>query len=210
MRPGDQGSAASGRMIGAAAGGQAAGAAKPTEARAAFIELYDSQYLPIVRFVMRCGASLQQAEDATQDAFLEAWPLASDPGVWAAIRNPQAWIRTSALRKYRRPPGPRKLPVMLTAAEVPEMPQPGPAHADLTHETLLVLDALRALEPKYRVIMAFHLDRFSAPEIGRELAMTDQQVRDALKKARKILAGILAGISDQERGTKDHERRWAP
>src|SRR5690348_6117145 len=160
MRPGDQGSAASGPIAGASAGRQAAGTTKPTEARAAFIDLYDSQYLHVVRFVMRCGASLQQAEDATQDAFLEAWPLTSDPAAWAAIRSPQAWIRTSAFRKYRRPPGPRKQPVTLTAAEVPEMPQGGPGHADLTHETLLVLDALRGLEPKYRAIMAFHLDGF--------------------------------------------------
>ncbi len=160
---------------------------------AGFMEFYDREYLHVVRFVMRCGASLQQAEDATQDAFLEAWKLAQNPSAWDGIHNPQGWIRTSALRKYRRLSGPRRQPGMLTATAVPQMPQPGSGHADLTQETLLVYDALRALEFGQRAIMAFHLDGFSVPEIGRELEMTEPQVRLALKKARESLAVMFSG-----------------
>jgi hypothetical protein len=39
--------------------------------------------------------------------------------------------------------------------------------------------------------MAYHLDGFTGPEIASALRVTDQQARDALKKARKILAARL-------------------
>lgn len=174
-------------------------AAIMVDARSSFISFCDSEYPSVVRFVMRCGASLPQAQDATQDAFLDGWQLlVKNPAGWADIRKPQAWIRTLALRKYLRPPGQRRQPVSLPAAEIPEAPQPEFGHADLTAGTLLVLDMLRSLGLRERAVMAYHLDGFSAAEIGRQLGITDQQARDALKKARKILATNLVRARDQE------------
>jgi len=170
--------------------------AKMVEMRADFIEFFDREYVYVVRFVMRCGpASLHAAEDAAQEAFVDAWSLAVTPGKWSDVVDPQAWIRTVALNKYRRPPGPRRRPVIVPIPDLPETPQP-----DLTHENLLVLEALRSLDGQARAVMAFHLDGFPGPAIAAQLGITDQQARDLLKKARKILAADLAGTRDQERG----------
>ena len=174
-------------------------AAVIAEARSSFISFCDSEYSSVVRFVIHCGASLPQAQDAAQDAFLDGWQLlVKNPDKWADIRKPRAWIRTLAYRKFLRPPGQRRQPVSLPAAELPEAPQPGFGHADLTTGTLLVMDMLRTLGPRERAVMAYHLDGFSAAEIGRQLAITDQQARDALKKARKILATNLVRAKIQE------------
>jgi len=48
-------------------------------------------------------------------------------------------------------------------------------------------------------VMAFHLDGFNAVEIGVHLGMTDQYVRDLVKKARRILRRELTDTQDPER-----------
>jgi DNA-directed RNA polymerase specialized sigma24 family protein len=82
------------------------------EGRAAFIDFYDREHLHVERSVMRCGASRQAAEEAVQDAFIDVWVLTA-LGTWPDIADPPGWIRTVALRKYRRPAGPRRLPATL-------------------------------------------------------------------------------------------------
>jgi RNA polymerase sigma factor (sigma-70 family) len=192
MQPGDQSRVASGDV--------AIGTAEMAEMRADFIEFYDREYPYVVRFVMQHfrDASLHAAEDAAQEAFLDAWGLTARPGKWETIADPRGWIRKVALNKYRRPPGLRRSPLVLPVPDFPETPQPGDSHADLTHEALLVLDALRNLDSELRAVMTFHLDGFTGPAIAAQLGITDQQARDLLKKARKILAANLAGITGQE------------
>jgi hypothetical protein len=41
--------------------------------RADWIAFYDTEYHMVVRFVMRNGASLEDARDATEEAFLDSW-----------------------------------------------------------------------------------------------------------------------------------------
>jgi RNA polymerase sigma factor (sigma-70 family) len=169
--------------------------------RAGFVNFYDREYPQVLRFLMRFGASLQAAEDAGQQAFLEAWAM--PPGLWADIADPRAWIRTLALRRYWRPPGARRrlLTQPLVDRDIDETPQPGEGHADLTPGTLFVVDALRSLDSDSRAVMAFHLDGFKAPEIAVQLGITGQQARDLLKKARKILGRKLAGLEYAPAGT---------
>lgn len=90
------------------------------EVRAGFLEFFDREYLRVVRFVMRCGASFQDAEDAAQEAFAEAWALTEPPCKWAAVDDPQGWIRAVAVRRYLRPPGPRNRPAIVPVPDVPE------------------------------------------------------------------------------------------
>lgn len=136
------------------------------EARADFLALYDREYLLVVRFVLRCGASFHAAEDAVQEAFADAWTLTKRPDAWQAIAEARAWIRRVALRKYRRPPGKHRLPVTVPFADMPELPQPVGRHADVMDTTVSLLAALRRLDPEQQAAMAFHLDGFSGPEIA--------------------------------------------
>jgi DNA-directed RNA polymerase specialized sigma24 family protein len=170
-----------------------------------FIDFYDHEYHPVVRFVMNCGASLAAAEDAAQDAFLDAWKLMSVAGKWATIGDPRGWIRTVALNKYRRPPGVRRLPLTTSRAVTADAEEAQVNQVDLSVSALHVMNVLRSLEPGLRAVMAFDLDGFTAAESGRHLGLTDQQVRDRRKKARKILAGKL-GVRESERGQGANER----
>jgi RNA polymerase sigma factor (sigma-70 family) len=176
-----------------------ADAARMAAVRDCFFEFFDAEYVLVVRFLMRCGANLHDAEDAAQEAFTDAWVHMGRDGKWTDVTEPRGWIRRVALRKYHRPPGRRPRLQTVSVADVPELRQHDIGNDDMAAETLSVVDALRRLDPPLPVIMGFHRDGLTAVEIGAQLGMTAQQVRDLIKKARRILARELAGIRDPER-----------
>jgi DNA-directed RNA polymerase specialized sigma24 family protein len=180
-------------------------AARLGQVRSAWLDFYDSEYLEVVRFVMRAGADLAAAEDAAQEAFVASWELTQEPARWQTIQDQRGWIRTVALRKYRRPPGPRRRLPLATGADVPDHPDPGHDPAELTAQTLLVLQALHRLEEGTRTAMAFHLDGFPARIIADRMdqlghaGITEQKVRDLLQKARRHLRRDLARLAEPGR-----------
>jgi DNA-directed RNA polymerase specialized sigma24 family protein len=74
--------------------------------------------------------------------------------------------------------------------------------ADLSIGTMQVIEALRLLEPELQAVMAFDLDGFTAAEAGLYLGLTDQQVRDRRKKARKLLADRLGVMETVRRPSR--------
>jgi RNA polymerase sigma factor (sigma-70 family) len=172
------------------------------EMRAELLQLYDAHYHRVVAFLRAYGATLLDAQDAAQEAFLEAWRAVTTPGGWEQVEHPAAWIRMIALRRYRRPSDRRRQPpTTIISDDLLELPQPGPDPADLTAQTLDVLAALRSLDSEVRAVMAFYLDGFSAVETGAALEIDDQRVRNLRKKGRAQLAQILAQTRQQEGGT---------
>ncbi|OOC52439.1 MULTISPECIES: RNA polymerase sigma factor [Nocardiopsis] len=167
-------------------------------ARAAFLWFIDDQYHQVIRFLIRYGATKDDALDATQEAFLEAWRQIHFPG--QKIDNPHGWIRQVALNKYRRPPGPRKRPLTAPETPLPERPECHPGHAELTAQTLHVLQVIHRLERTDRAVIAFCMDGFTSVEAANYLGLTPQQARDALKRARRRLARELAPAALQEGG----------
>lgn len=197
--PGEPGLASGPDIVEAKCSEQASEGTTIIDVRERFIAFYDREYHQVVRFCMRCGADLQAAEDATQEAFREAWERYVLPGRWDEdIILPDAWIRTVAYRYYKRPPGPRLRPLVILMPDYPDSLD-NPNNTDgLSVETLTVLEALDSLDSELRAVMAFHLDRFTAKEIGVQIGIEDpQKVRDLLKKARKILAARLGATRDQ-------------
>jgi RNA polymerase sigma factor (sigma-70 family) len=161
--------------------------------RADWIAFYDAEYHSVVRFVMRNGASLEDACDATEEAFLDSWALMTrQPDRWSEVVNRRSWIRTVALRKRRRPPGPRRRPLLASNAEIPDTPAPGLEPGELTAQTQAVLQALRSLDKEAQAVMAFRMDGFPSAVIAETLDITEQRVRDVVKKARAALKRILA------------------
>jgi RNA polymerase sigma-70 factor (ECF subfamily) len=170
--------------------------------RAAFIELHDREYRPVVGFVMLNGATLDQAEDATQAAFMEGWALLRrSPEQWAEVRKPRGWLRTVAVRNYRRPAGQRREPPTILNCQLPDRADEGMDPADLTTQTIQVLNALAALPDDVKIVMAFRMHGFSAVESAAHLGISAQQVRDLLKKGRRVLKTRIAE-------TDEHDRRW--
>jgi RNA polymerase sigma factor (sigma-70 family) len=164
------------------------------EVRAAWIDFYDAHYQRVVRFVMHNGACFEEAQDAAQEAFTESWAMVeSHPGQWQAISSKGSWIRTVALRRYRRPPGPRVRPRLAEGACLPDRPSLAPGPDELAAQTETVLRALHALDAQARVVMAFYLDDFPTAVIADALGLSEQKVRDVKKKARAALKSVLAG-----------------
>jgi DNA-directed RNA polymerase specialized sigma24 family protein len=172
--------------------------ARLVQVRADFIDFYVREHHRVVVFLINNGASRQAAEDAMQEAIAESWALA-ESGRWAEISNHRAWVRAVALRKYRRPPGPRTLPAAVLVPDLAETTDPAGFMDEVTAGTLLVREALLALPPALRAVIAFQMDGFSGPETAAYLGITAQQVRDLRKKARKILARRLAGPERRQR-----------
>jgi RNA polymerase sigma-70 factor (ECF subfamily) len=166
------------------------------EMRQSVLLMFDQHYHQVVRFVMICGAGAQDAEDAAQEAFIEALRRADD-GRWEAVREPEGWLRRVALRRYQRLI--KRNPVAGSLAYSNAQPSREDDPSDLAPATLDVLSALRRLDPSCRAVMAFHLDGFSGTETAAHLGITGQQARDLLKKARRELRRDLRAGKEEER-----------
>lgn len=173
--------------------------------RSEWIAFYEGQYHLVVRFVMKYGASLEDACDAAGEAFLDAWALLQrQPGGWSQIRDRRGWIRKVALRKYQRPPGSRRRP-LTSDAKIPDTPAAGPEPGELTAQTQAVLQALRSLDPVARAVMAFRMDGFPTAAIAEAMEISEQKVRDVTKRARAVLKRLLAQLLDG--GNNDDRQR---
>jgi RNA polymerase sigma factor (sigma-70 family) len=162
-----------------------------------FSEFFDSQSHKVVAFLMQNGASLQDAEDAAQQALVDAWKLSQDRVRWEKIRNPEGWIREVARRKYLRPPGPRRRPPT-QAGDLPEMPSLQADPGELTPATLDLLAALRTLDDEARAVMAYRMDGFNFREIADAMGIYEQRARDIQKRTRRILMRILGNGDGQD------------
>jgi RNA polymerase sigma factor (sigma-70 family) len=167
--------------------------------RTAWVDFYDHEYQPVVRFVVRLGAGLEDARDAAGEAFTESLVLVNhEPEKWAQIEDKRSWVRSVARRKYKRPPGKRIQPLVDKYADIPDLPDPGLEPGELTAQTQAVLQELRKLDEETRTVMAYYMDRFPAAVAANELGITEQRVRDLTKKARATLKRNLSGMRTLE------------
>ncbi|MFI0410812.1 RNA polymerase sigma factor [Actinomadura sp. 3N508] len=171
-----------------------------------FLDFYAEQYPQVVRFVMIARrATLETAEDAAQEAFIEAWHTAHKPGAWERVGNREAWIRTIALRRHARPGGSRRRePPTVSGLEglLADCSCPQSDPADLATGTMRVLEALHAIpDDLARAVMAFTLDGHPDSVIAAHLDLDTQKVRNLRTKARTLLRGHLASSRAQEGGT---------
>ena len=155
-----------------------------SDSDADFAAVYRAEVAGLVRHLMFHGATTDQAWDAAQSAFSQAYP------VWARIRVPRAWLRTVAVRAYWR----SAVPETPTDAP-PEQPDPasapGVSPGELGEEERLVLRALAGLPVKQRQVMAWTIDGYSPGEIAAALGEQPAAVRQNLRRARRNLTHAL-------------------
>ncbi len=128
----------------------------------------------------------QNAEDAVQEAFIEAmrrWPTVR------ACASPEGWVATTMRRKLSRDGRRwwyRWKPTELT------VPAAASAGVEETSEALAALRALGMLPPRQRQVVVMHsLEGMSYAEIGAELGISAGSVGSNLHKARARLSLLL-------------------
>jgi RNA polymerase sigma-70 factor (ECF subfamily) len=145
-----------------------------------FASVYRAEMGPLIRFVMKHGARPQEAADAAQEAFVQAYKA------WETISFPERWLRTVAPRIYFR-----------AALKVKEdLPgeicsSPGDCHLltdiELSDQERSVFAALAELTGRQRQVMAWYYDGYDTREIAEVLEISEAAVRQNLHRARKQL-----------------------
>jgi RNA polymerase sigma factor (sigma-70 family) len=174
--------------------GAEAAETKMASVRKDFLNFFDAEYHLVVRLVMRNGANLADAQDATQQAFLQAWRLVKR-GRWGEIAHQRAWIRAVAFNHHRAEHRARAQKPLGLDMELPEL---GPGHADLTGQARDVVALLQRLDHDCRAVIAFDLDDIPSSVIAATLLITEQKVRDLRKKARRQLKRHLSAPTHRE------------
>ncbi|REF00459.1 RNA polymerase sigma factor [Thermomonospora umbrina] len=163
-----------------------------------FLDFFDAEYALVVRFMMRMGADLADAEDAMQHVAEQGWRMVVS-GRWDQIAHPRAWARRVArnhhLAQCRKRDGTGLRPDVDT-------PEPGPGHAELIGQARDLVALLQRLNVDCRAVIAFTLDAIPDHDIAAALETTPQQVRDLRKKARRQLARHLATATHSEGGNR--------
>jgi RNA polymerase sigma-70 factor (ECF subfamily) len=140
--------------------------------------LYQVEKPRLMRYLIQCGASYHDAEDAAQRA------LAALYVSWDTVRNPKAWLRKVAARELARASSPAERPV----ANHDHLDAPS-ASAEV--ESLIdqdaVLSAIRQLPTLQRQVLALHFDQFGTSEIAVILQITEAAVRQNLARGRARL-----------------------
>jgi RNA polymerase sigma factor (sigma-70 family) len=147
-----------------------------------FAEFFQAEHKKLIRFVIAIGAGGDEAAEIAQVTFVKAFEG------WDVIRAPRAWIRRVAVNELTttRRAARRETP----QASLPDVPTPVPVAlaVELSEEARQVLEALQALPPRQRQVMAWIIDGFGAAEIARELEVSPESVRQSHAKARKNLS----------------------
>ncbi|HEY7486585.1 MAG TPA: sigma-70 family RNA polymerase sigma factor [Streptosporangiaceae bacterium] len=162
-----------------------------------FANFFAEELPGLLVFLLRQGAGREDAWDAVQESFIRAYLN------WQQIDNPRTWIRTTAVRIYRRKvTRDREVPV-----DMREERHPPPLFTELDQELdhdeecRLVLGLLRGLPVRQREVMAWSYDGYEPHEIAEFIGISDDAVRASLYQARRRLRRHL-GERGNRRGTR--------
>lgn len=154
------------------------------EAAADVADLYAATGRRLVGLLISVGASPAVAEDLLQEAYARLVPR------WDAVQhydNPEAWVRTVALRLYvsheRRSRVFRRHAPVLEPSTASDGPSP---------DRVAIESALAALPVHQRVVVVMHyvLD-LPVAEIATALRISPGTVKSRLSRARAHLADVL-------------------
>jgi RNA polymerase sigma-70 factor, ECF subfamily len=169
------------------------------ELEAAFVDFYLGSYRRIVGQLVAVTGSQAEAEDISQEAFLQAarrWSTVVD------YDAPEAWVRRIAVNlavSGRRRATRRARALVRLAASTAESTDP--THA--TVDRLALSRALQAVGWRYRVVLALHyFADLPVAEIAAELGVPEATVKTRLARGRRQLGVLLteptAAPDDQE------------
>ena len=149
--------------------------------------LFRQSYTSIVQALALAGGDLAAAEDATQEAFAQAWMG------WSRISrydNPGAWVRRVAINKLRnahRSRLRRKAAIERMNSEISTTAAPREPESDL-------IGGLQRLPYKQRLCaVLFYVDELSTAEVAQAMGISQGSVSQHLNRARTALRAYLEG-----------------
>ena len=147
--------------------------------------LFRQSYTSIVQSLALVGGDLAAAEEATQEAFAQAWVS------WSRISgydNPGAWVRRVAINKLRNAHRSRlrgEAAVERMTSEVSSGPSPAEPESDL-------MVGLQGLPHKQRLCaVLFYVDGLSTAEVAQIMGISQGSVSQHLNRARTALRAHL-------------------
>lgn len=148
--------------------------------------VYEASHQRLVVQLYGITGDLQEAQDAVQEAFVRAL---SRSGRFAAMDNPEAWLRTVAINIARSRWRRRQVMegLLLRRAVAEPVPVPG-----MTEDQVALVTALRHLPRVQREAVVLHyLADLPVEEIATGLGVAAGTVKSRLHRARARLAVLL-------------------
>lgn len=151
--------------------------------------LFRQSYASIVQALALASGDLAAAEDATQEAFAQAWVR------WSRISrydNPGAWVRRVAINRLRNAHRSRlrgEAAMQRMNSEIHTAPSPNELESDL------VL-GLQRLPYKQRLCaVLYYVDGLDTAEVAQAMGISQGSVSQHLNRARTALRAHLEGTS---------------
>jgi RNA polymerase sigma-70 factor, ECF subfamily len=170
--------------------------------------VHATSYRPLVGQLYALCGSLAEAEDVVQEAFVRA---AQHHRTFAAVDNPQAWLRTVAVnlsrsrwrRELRRTRAQHRR-VVEHDEVVAELPGLGGERVDL-------VAALRRLPRDQReALVLHHLVDLPVDEVAVTLGANPNTVKARLRRGRQALAALLEDQADPDASADRPDRPDRP
>ena len=159
-----------------------------------FATFFACTYSSILAQAIMLSGDRTDAEDATQEAFVEAYRVWDRIGAYDV---PEAWVRRAMVQRLWKVYRKRR-----TGQErLLHLPVPAQASPEQTAEAREVLRLLATLPPRQRITLAlFGLEGWSQQEIATTLRMTRGGVAANVAKARQTLREALGMTADEVTG----------
>lgn len=146
--------------------------------------LYAASYRRLVVQMYAICGDLADAEDAVQEAFITA---IRKRRTMRSVQNPEAWIRTVALRRLHH--GWRHAAVVRRHQATERDPEPSP---NVGPDHVALVTALQRLDLDQRaVVVLHHLADLTVAEVAAHLGVPVGTVKSRLSRARARLGELL-------------------
>ncbi len=159
---------------------------------AEFAELIQPEADVLARTLAVAWGDADAAQDAVREAVLRVWAKVANGD---DVHNPGGLLHTIALNQLRDDArrAPRAERAVRRAAQEAAGPVEGPENEALLRvQAEIVRDALAAIAPRQRLVLALHyLADLDVATIAEQLGITDGAVKNALFNGRRNLADKL-------------------
>ncbi|GLY80528.1 RNA polymerase sigma factor [Actinoallomurus iriomotensis] len=152
-----------------------------------FDDYFRYDFPRLTGFMVRLGASVQEAEDVAQQAMLDLFRH------WADVSAPEAYARIAAKRIYLR----SRNNVKREREAIQVNWTQHANHLSFTGDVEYVMGLLTSLPTEQREVMAWTIDGYEPSEIAELTGRTASTVRSHLRHARKKLGQAIAQRNDE-------------